>query len=271
MILRANCKINLGLDLLRRREDGYHELATVMFPVRGLYDEVEVEPIAGDEVLFCAEGLTVDCPPSENICLKACRLMRERYPQVGGMKIRLDKRVPFGAGLGGGSSDATAVLLAINTIFELHLSEEALIALAAELGSDTAFFVRNTPQLCQGRGEIMTPFTLDLSGLAMVIVKPEVSVSTREAYAGVRPHQPPIPLEERLRRPLNEWQEIITNDFEPHIFAAYPSIGAAKEHLLNAGACYAAMSGSGSALFGLFDGTKKGEELRALSPYCYWL
>ena len=175
MILRANCKINLGLDILRRRADGYHDLETVMFHVRGLYDEVEVVRTAGAGVDFRAEGLAVDCEPEQNICIKAFRLMHDRYG-VDGVSIRLDKRVPFGAGLGGGSSDGTAVLLALDRLFDLHLSEAELIARAAELGSDTPFFVRNTPQFCTGRGEIMSPFPLSLGGLTLVIVKPDKSL-----------------------------------------------------------------------------------------------
>lgn len=268
MIIRANCKINLGLDILRRRDDGYHDLETVMYPVRGLFDEVEVvrrwEPGAG----FRAEGLAVDCPPEENLCIKAFGLMRERYG-IDGVDIRLDKRVPFGAGLGGGSSDATAVLLALDREFALGLSTGELVACAAALGSDTAFFVENTPQLCRGRGEIMTPFALDLSGLWLVIVKPAEGVSTREAYAGVVPRIPATPLAERLRRPLAEWQGSVTNDFEPSVFAARPAIRAAKERLLAAGALYAAMSGSGSAVFGLFDDAQKAGRLRSQTPYVY--
>ena len=164
MILRANCKINLGLDVLRRRDDGYHELETVMVPVRGLADEVEVTRREVPGVGFRAEGLAVDCEPEQNICIKAFRLMHDRYG-VDGVAIRLDKRVPFGAGLGGGSSDATAVVLALDELFGLRLPEEELIACAAALGSDTAFFVRNVPQLCTGRGEIMSPVALDLQGL----------------------------------------------------------------------------------------------------------
>lgn len=253
MILRANCKINLGLDILRRRADGYHDLETVMFPVRGLYDEVEVTPSRGGDAEFVQRGIAVDCPAEQNICLRAWRLMRDRYG-VGGVRIRLDKRVPFGAGLGGGSSDGTAVLLALDRLFGLRLPEAELIARAAELGSDTPFFVRNTPQLCTGRGEVMTPFPLDLRGLTLVVVKPSEGVSTREAYAGVRPRVPDAPLAERLRRPVGEWQAVVTNDFEASVFAARPAIRTVKERLLAAGALYASMSGSGSAVFGLFDG-----------------
>lgn len=270
MILRANCKINLGLDILRRRPDGYHDLQTVMYPVRGLYDEVEVVRTDKPGVEFLSEGLTVDCPADENICVKAFRLMQQRYG-VEGVRIRLVKRVPFGAGLGGGSADATAVVLALNELFALGLSEEELIARAAELGSDTAFFVRNTPQLCTGRGEVMEPFGVDLSGLTLVVVKPDEGVSTREAYAGVHPRVPAVPLAERLRRPVAEWQGLVTNDFEESVFAAHPSIRAVKERLLAAGALYASMSGSGSAVFGLFGPQAKGEELCALSPFVFEL
>lgn len=300
MILRANCKINLGLDILRRRADGYHDLETVMFPVRGLYDEVEVvrtdvRETSGDcmssgrreaggvssaagvsgltelcGVAFLAEGLAVDCTPEENICLKAYRLMRRRYG-VEGVRIRLVKRVPFGAGLGGGSSDGTAVLLALNELFALGLSEAELVECAAELGSDTAFFVRNTPQLCTGRGELMEPFAVDLHGMTLVIIKPDEGVSTREAYAGVRPRVPETSLAERLRRPVAEWQGLITNDFEEHILSAHPAIRAAKERLLAEGAVYASMSGSGSAVFALFAGHEKSERLRCLSPYVFEL
>ncbi|WP_418982868.1 4-(cytidine 5'-diphospho)-2-C-methyl-D-erythritol kinase [Alistipes sp.] len=269
MILPANCKINLGLDILRRRADGYHDLETVMFPVAGLYDEVEVMRRTTPGAAFVSEGLAVDCPAEDNLCLKAFRLMRDRYG-VDGVTIRLHKRIPFGAGLGGGSSDATAVIRAIDDLFALGLPERELIDCAAALGSDTAFFVRNTPQLCTGRGEVMTPFEVDLSGLTLVIVKPEEGVSTREAYAGVRPRVPETPLAERLRQPVEAWQGRVTNDFEPHIFAAHPAIRAAKEHLIAAGAVYAAMSGSGSAVFGLFDAADA-SKLRALLPFVFRL
>lgn len=251
MILRANCKINLGLDILRRRADGYHDLETVLVPVPGLFDEVEVTRTARRGVRFRCEGLAVDCPPEENICVKAFRLMQRRYG-VDGAAVRLRKRVPFGAGLGGGSSDGTAVILALDELFGLRIDERELIACAAELGSDTAFFVRNTPQLCAGRGEVMTPFAPELGGTTLVLLKPAEGVSTREAYAGVRPRIPAVPLAERLRRPLAEWQGCVANDFEPSVFAARPAIRAAKERLLAAGAVYASMSGSGSAVFGLF-------------------
>lgn len=250
MKINANCKINIGLDVIRRREDGFHDLQSVMFPVRGLYDIIEV--VVSEETNFISKGIVVDCPPEKNLCIKAARLMQDKYG-AGNVTITLDKRVPFGAGLGGGSSDATAVIVAMNSLFKLNLSETELITAASTLGSDTAFFVRNTPQLCSGRGEIMTHIALPLEGLWLVVVKPEEGVSTAEAYGGVRPAQPEIPLTERLQLPIDSWQGVVKNDFESHIFAAHPIIAQLKEQLLDAGALYASMSGSGSALFGLFD------------------
>lgn len=266
MKIKANCKINLGLDVLRRRADGYHDLATIMFPVKDLYDVVEVERAERDS--FHNTGLQVDCDEKDNICLKALRLMQQRF-DLGCAAISLDKRVPFGAGLGGGSSDGTAVLLALNEIFGLHLTEQQLIDLASELGSDTAFFVRNTPQLCEGRGEIMTPITLDLSGRWLAIIKPDVNVSTREAYAGVCPAIPTTPLQERIMAPVSEWQASIKNDFEKSIFALHPQLSAIKSELIDAGAAYAAMSGSGSAMFALFDNERPLEKIRHMTPYIF--
>ncbi|MBR5282185.1 MAG: 4-(cytidine 5'-diphospho)-2-C-methyl-D-erythritol kinase [Alistipes sp.] len=270
MKINANCKINIGLDVLRRREDGYHDLSTVMMPVVGLYDVVEVTPLEGDENEFHSLGLVVDCPAEQNLCIKAARLMQQRYG-VGAVSITLDKRVPFGAGLGGGSSDATAVLVAMNEIFSLSLDEQTLIDLASELGSDTAFFVRNSPQLCEGRGEIMTPVELNLGGLWLVLVKPDEGVSTREAYAGVKPAVPALSLTGRLAKPIEEWQSCVKNDFEPSVFAAHPVIADVKQQLLDAGAVYASMSGSGSTVFGLFAEKEKAQQFLSVTPFIYQL
>lgn len=251
MTIKAHCKINIGLRVVRRREDGYHELQTVMYPVRGLYDIVEVERCEGDSVEFEGVGLEVDCAPEKNLCVRAARLMQQRYG-VGGVRIRLDKRVPFGAGLGGGSSDATMVLCALNELYALGIDRPALTKLAAELGSDTPFFVYDTAQYCTGRGEIMETLDVDLGGWWLVVAKPAEGVSTAEAYSGVHPELPKSDLRELLRRPVDEWQGSVTNDFESHILAAHPKIAALKTALLNSGATYASMSGSGSAVFALF-------------------
>ncbi len=252
MRVKANCKINIGLNVLRRRSDGFHDLETVMFPVKGLYDELSIERTHDGRITLCQSGIVVDCPPEANLCVKAARLMQNRYG-IDGVAITLDKRVPFGAGLGGGSSDATAVLLAIDQLYNLDLPTATLVALAAELGSDTPFFVHNSPQLCTSRGEVMSPIDLPLDGKYLVVVKPDEGVSTREAYGGVKPAVPTVGLSEALRLPLDKWQGLVANDFEQHIFAAHPKIAALKKALLDAGAVYASMSGSGSALFGIFN------------------
>lgn len=261
MILHANCKINLGLDILRRREDGFHDLETVMIPVLGLYDVIEVERVEGTSV-FEQNGLVVDCDADDNLCMKALHLMQRLYG-VGAAYIRLEKHIPFGAGLGGGSSDATAVILAINELYNLGLSEDKLIETAAMIGSDTAFFVRNTPQLCTGRGEKMEPIELPLQGKYLVIAKPEEGVSTKEAYSGVKPSLPKVRLTEALKKPIGEWQGVVKNDFEPHIFEAHPVIAELKKMMLDAEAIYASMSGSGSAVFGIFDEEPKLEQTKA--------
>lgn len=251
MRLKANCKINLGLHVLRKREDGYHDLETVMLPVAGLYDVVDVDAI-GSGVEFTGVGIEVDCPEDKNLCVRAARLMQSRY-DIGGVAIRLDKRVPFGAGLGGGSSDATAVIVAINEIYGLGLDKSILALLSAELGSDTPFFVYNRPMLCEGRGEIMSEVDVDLRGLWLVVVKPPFGVSTGEAYGGVKPRIPDYCLISLIDKPIEQWQGSVVNDFEPHILLAHPTIATLKEELLRSGALYASMSGSGSALFALYD------------------
>lgn len=264
MEIRANCKINLGLDVLRRRDDGFHELATVMFPVSDLYDiinieldnESDVQLNKDNDIKLITKGLTIDCPAENNICVKAYRLMQSRYG-ISGIRITLDKRVPFGAGLGGGSSDATAIIIAINALFKLNLCEAELLQCASELGSDTAFFIYNTPQICRGRGEIMSPIDINLQGYTLVIIKPQLTISTYEAYSGIHPSTPKISLVERISRPIEEWANCIGNNFERHIFASYPQLAELKADLINQGAIYASMSGSGSALFGIFPKNKK--------------
>lgn len=251
MILHPNCKINIGLSVLRRREDGYHDLSTVMYPVKGLTDTLELKKTPGGDVGYVGKGIEIDCPPEKNLCVKAYRLLRDRYP-VGGSEMVLEKNIPFGAGLGGGSSDATSVLLGLDSLFGLGLEEEELIRLASELGSDTAFFVRNRPQMCEGRGEIMSDVEIDVSGLILYIVKPDEAVSTAEAYRGVRPGVPEVDLRTAVGRPVTEWRHTVKNDFEPSVFAAHPRIAECKERMYGAGAVYASMSGSGASVFGLF-------------------
>ncbi len=252
MVVKAHCKINIGLRIVRRREDGYHDLQTIMYPVRELYDVISVEAIEGSDVEVEGRGIVVDCPVEKNLVVRAARLMQQRY-STRGVRITLDKRVPFGAGLGGGSADATAVISAMNDIFALGIDRPTLASLAAELGSDTPFFVYDTPQYCTGRGEIMNPIDVDLRGKWLVVAKPQEGVSTAEAYSGVRPAVPESDLRELVAQPVDRWQEAVVNDFEAHILVSHPRIAHIKQSLLDAGAEYAAMSGSGSAVFAIFD------------------
>ncbi len=251
MELKANCKINLGLRVLRRRADGFHDIETVMLPVRELCDELSVIPHLPNSVLNVA-GIGVDCPAEKNICMRTVRLMQREYG-IGEVKIRLRKNIPTGAGLGGGSSDAAFTLRALNGEFSLGLSDEKLEEFGAELGSDVPFFIRNIPQLCTGRGEIMSPVEVALSGKWIVILKPEISVPTAEAYAGITPGDKGVPVAEVLEQGIGEWRKLLVNDFEKSVFAKYPAIGRLKELLYDEGAAYASMSGSGSAVFGIFD------------------
>lgn len=252
MIIRAYCKINIGLRVVRRREDGYHDLQTIMYPVLGLYDVIDIEPLEGYDVEFVGRGIVVDCPVEKNLVVRAARLMQQRF-DTRGVRITLDKRVPFGAGLGGGSADATAVICAMNEIFELGLDRPTLASIAAELGSDTPFFVYDTPQYCTGRGEIMEPVEVDLGGKWLLVAKPAEGVSTAEAYRGVSPKLPDSDLRELVQQPLEDWQSTIVNDFEAHILVSHPRIAYIKQAMLAAGAKYASMSGSGSAVFAIFE------------------
>jgi 4-diphosphocytidyl-2-C-methyl-D-erythritol kinase len=249
---RANCKINLGLRVLARRNDGFHDIETVMFPVRGLYDTVSVcSNPSGNRLIEI--GIQSGCPPEKNICMRALGLMQSRYG-IGWATITLRKTVPTGAGLGGGSSDAVATLRALDGEFGLGLSDDTLEELGAELGSDVPFFVRNTPQLATGRGNILSPIEVDLAGKWLVIVKPPVAVSTAEAYSGITPHAEGTPITDILRRDISEWKDLLINDFEETVFARHHIMERLKRQLYDAGALYAAMSGSGSALFGIFEG-----------------
>ncbi len=259
MRVLANCKINIGLDITARRQDGFHNLETVMYPITELYDELIINPLTSDEIEFSQSGIVVDCPVEKNLCVRAARLMQLRYA-TSGVSIALDKSLPFGAGLGGGSADATAVICAMNEIYSLQLSPKELCDIAAELGSDTPFFVHNTPQLCTGRGEIMNPVALDLSQYKIVIIKPDVAISTAVAFSGVVPRTPSTPLEELIKLPIEQWQGRVKNQFEEHLFPLYPQLAQIKKELLNRGALYASMSGSGSAIYGIFDPSANIEE-----------
>ena len=193
MLLYPNCKINLGLRVIRKREDGYHDIETIFVPIYGLHDELEVRPNpnpshSGREFEFTQEGLTVDCEAEDNLIVKCYRLMKAKYPKVGNVAVRFKKNIPFGAGLGGGSSDAAHMAIALNELFELGLSQEQLAADVAVLGADCPFFIYNRPCFAEGIGDKLSPVELDMKGIRIVLIKPDEGVSTREAYSGITRH-----------------------------------------------------------------------------------
>ena len=277
MITRPNVKLNVGLQVLRRREDGYHDLDTLFVPYLGFHDTLEI--ITGDDYsrtsahfqetyagAQLAQGITpdgklmitlarkegVDWDPLKDLTAKAYGLLAEQY-KLPPMKIFLEKTSPVGAGLGGGSADAAFALRMIAELAGLELSDAELAALAARLGSDCAFFVYNRPMLGSGRGEILEPFDIDLSGYRVEVTVPEdIAVSTADAYRGIVPQEREKPLRELLARPVEEWKDLVVNDFETTVFAKFPRLAAIKQALYEAGAVYAAMSGSGSALFAIY-------------------
>lgn len=250
MIYRSCCKINIGLNIRAKRPDGYHEIESLFYPVQSLSDLVEVQTRPEGTVEFTASGIAVDCPAEENLCLKAYRLMKERFA-IGGIAVHLHKRVPFGAGLGGGSANASTVINAVNDLYGLGCEVEERQRLAAEIGSDTAFFIDPQPMIATSRGEVLTPFAFSLKGCYLTLIKPPVSVSTREAYSRVIPDNAKEALALLLGCERNEWSACIGNDFEPSVFALLPELKGIKERLYREGAFYAAMSGSGSTLFAL--------------------
>ena len=261
MILYPNCKINLGLRVVRKREDGYHDLETIFVPIYGLHDELEVERVQNTEygvqtdndIVFIQEGISVDCKAEDNLIVKCYRQMKAKYPQIGDVAIRFKKNIPFGAGLGGGSSDAAHMAIALNELFALGLSKEQLAKEVSVLGADCAFFVYNVPCYAEGIGDKLTPIDLDLKGTRIVMLKPDEGVSTKEAYSGIKPN--PNPFDRK------------TNDFEKTVFPLHPVIADIKKRLLDAGAYYASMSGSGSTVYGFFKNDPEGRtdaQLRVL-------
>ena len=259
MKLFPNCKINIGLRVVRKREDGYHDLETIFYPVMGLHDELEVIPSSKFE--FIQEGLAVDCKPEDNLIVKCFLNMKAKYPQIGDVRIRFKKNIPFGAGLGGGSSDAAHMAIALNEIFALGLTREQLADEVRSLGADCPFFVYNTPCYAEGIGDKLSPISLDLSGLRLVMIKPNCGVSTREAYGGIIRHPE---AEGKIKQALAEGKSLVdmrsllVNDFEQTVFPLHSEIAEIKQRLLDAGAVYAAMSGSGSTVFGLFENDAEG-------------
>lgn len=252
MITFPNAKINLGLRITERRPDGYHNLETIFYPIH-LEDALEVVPLKDNKQEYDLKitGTPIDGTPEDNLVVRAYRLLKQDF-DLPPIHIYMYKHIPLGAGLGGGSSDAAFMIKLLNEKFALGMTTGQMEAYASRLGADCAFFIQDRPVLATGIGNEFTSIDLSLKGMYIVLVKPSVSVSTREAYAGVTPQRPDVPLTTLIRRPIEEWRDCIANDFEPSVFRAYPEIAAIKDKLYDMGAVYASMSGSGSTVYGIF-------------------
>ena len=256
MILHPHAKINLGLRILRRRPDGYHDIESCMLPI-GWADQLAVEIAAeATEDSYEIAGLAGELPIERNLVYKAVQLLRAQHSEIPPLQLKLEKLIPTEAGLGGGSADAAYTLLAINELCHLDLSTAQLEAMAGELGSDCPFFIQSRPVLVTGRGGRLTPLTMPptLLGKWLLIVKPPIGMSTAEAYRQVTRHpEAEGKLTALLEQPIGQWRELIINDFESVVFAHYPELATLRDTLYRHGALYAAMSGSGTALYGIFD------------------
>lgn len=250
MVFFPPCKINLGLNIVSRRTDGFHNIDTCFYPVP--WTDV-LELIPSSDFSFSMTGLPVVGVSSENLCVKAYRLMAEEF-NLPPVKMHLHKVIPMGAGLGGGSSDAAYVIIALNEIFNLKMPKEEMATRASKLGSDCAFFIYSQPMIGTEKGEKLSPVSVDLKGRWLVIVKPPIHVSTAEAYAGVTPGRAQSSISETITKvPVVEWKNVLINDFEKTVFIRHPEIRQIKDQLYQLGAVYASMSGSGSAVYGIFD------------------
>ena len=251
MLFFPNCKINLGLRILRRRPDGYHDLETIFYPLP-LKDSLECIRIDASSPVFSGYGLPIPGDPDNNLCLKAWRLLKADFPTLPAVHLHLLKNIPIGAGLGGGSADGAWTLRGLNTQFHLGLSQDQLLQYAAQLGSDCPFFILNTPCLGGGRGEQLQPITLDLSRYTFVLVDPGIHISTAQAFSLCTPAENPVPLKTIISQPIETWPDTLHNDFESPVFQLHPELRTIKDTLYAQGASYASLTGSGSSFFGIF-------------------
>jgi 4-diphosphocytidyl-2-C-methyl-D-erythritol kinase len=254
MIIFPNAKINLGLHVIEKRPDGFHTIETVFYPV-AWEDMLEVLPDPSQEsgISFSSSGILIPGDANENLCVKAYHLISKDYPMPA-VKVHLHKIIPIGAGLGGGSSDAAFFIKALNEIFELNLAWGELHHYAKQLGADCSFFITNRPVLAEGKGDQLESINLSLRGMHVVIVYPEIHVNTAQAYSGISPKKPAVALENLITEtPVEKWRDVLVNDFEKTVFEKFPEIKTLKKKMYSCGAVYAAMSGSGSAVFGIFE------------------
>jgi 4-diphosphocytidyl-2-C-methyl-D-erythritol kinase len=256
MVLFPNCKINLGLNVLRKRSDGFHDIETVFYPVN-INDAIEVIPSAEDE--FLRTGLRIDDKRSINLCWKALELLRKDFPAIGPVKMCLHKNIPVGAGLGGGSADAAFTLKLLDQKFNLGLSAEKLLDYALQLGSDCPFFIINKPCFASGRGEFLEKIKPDLSAFKLLVVNPGIHINTSWAFDHIIPARPSKSIKEIIGQPVESWKDELKNDFEDLVFKQYPPIKKLKEDLYHTGAVFSLLSGSGSTVFGIFPKQQKPE------------
>lgn len=254
MIVFPNCKINLGLHITGKRADGFHDLETVYYPIR-FRDALELIPDANNKsgIEFIATGLTMDGKPEDNLCLKAYHLLRKDFPKLPAVKIHLHKAIPMGAGLGGGSADAAFMLTLLNDKFDLEIPNDQLAKYALQLGSDCPFFILNKPCYATGRGEVLEEISVDLSAYKMVLINPGIHINTGWAFSKINPAPSKKSIKKIIEQPVESWQVELVNDFEVPVFTAHPQIKEIKDSLYDQGAIYAAMSGSGSTVFGIFE------------------
>lgn len=265
MVVFPNAKINLGLNITARRPDGYHDICSLMVPTAWC-DILEIVPAKGNGTTLSVTGRAVDCPPEKNLVMKAVHALNE-VVEVPNVDIFLHKIIPDGAGLGGGSADAAFTLTALDKLFGFGLTQHELADIAATIGSDCPFFIYNRPMMATGTGTNLTPFDCDgLSGLTIAIVKPDIHISTAEAYAGITPCIPEMPLSDILMLPPHEWRRCLINDFEAPLASVHNAIGDIRDNMYAHGALYASLSGSGSAVYGLFVDDKMAERAAASQP-----
>lgn len=252
MVVFPNAKINIGLNVTEKRENGFHDIESVFYPVMDLYDVLEI--IKSDELTFVSTGIEIPGDLHSNLCVKAYHLIKADF-DIPFVKIHLHKVIPIGAGLGGGSADAAFMLKALNELFVLGLTNTQLIKYAQQLGSDCTFFIENKTAYAFNKGDDLEAFELDLSAYKIKIEYPNIHIATAEAYAGIIPKQSETNLKQLIQEPIAKWQKSIENDFETSVFPNHPSIKALKERMIADGALYASMTGSGSAVFGVFEKT----------------
>lgn len=254
MLSFPNCKINLGLNILRKREDGLHDLETVFYPI-ALKDILEIVTASNSNVAvsYSHSGFEIEGPNENNLCIKAYDLLKKDFPSIPAIKLHLHKTIPMGAGLGGGSADAAFTLQLLNEMFQLSVPADQLMNYAAILGSDAPFFIINKPCYATGCGEVLEEIDLNLSAYKTILVNPGIHINTAQAFSQIIPSLPERSIKDIIRQPLSAWKDILNNDFEKPVFEKYPQIKNIKEELYQQGALYAAMSGSGSTVFGIFD------------------